>query len=76
MSTIKNILKMYTVPRFLLILLKFFQKFIILKKNYIWHITIMKHFAKFIGIALFLSNNVPSELTLNDQNISGECWFW
>lgn len=29
----------------------------------------MKHFAQFIGIALFLSKNVPSESTLNDQNI-------
>lgn len=26
-------------------------------------------FAQFIGIALFLCNNVPSETTLNDQNI-------
>jgi len=29
----------------------------------------MKHFAQFIGIALFSSKNVPSESTLNDQNI-------
>lgn len=29
----------------------------------------MKHFVQFIGIALFLSKNVPSETTLNDQYI-------